>query len=203
MNTRKYWKMVLRNAGAKTLSHIVQKLLGGMVISAIAIYVQYRLNIRSLSDTCKMLSSVSIGPVVVGAFFFIKNLIVEPALLYTEPPKRTPAQQHSYEQAKAALGELGSTAVLVLRHLRTLGELTFIALDQGSPGPPFTQSAPAEGMTLIDTCLCLEACASKSLVSRVYRRVGMSPSHSYQVTYIDYRIAEGMKDALDELLYTA
>jgi low affinity Fe/Cu permease len=76
--------MVLRNARAKTFTHVVQRLLIGLVISVIAAFVQYLLKLRNLSDTWKIVISVLTGPIFVGAYFFVKNLIREPALLHTE-----------------------------------------------------------------------------------------------------------------------
>jgi hypothetical protein len=203
MDAWPYWKMVARSARAKTLVHIVQKLLIGLVISMTAALAQYLLKLRSLSDTWKIVISVVTGPVVVGAFFFVKNLIAEPALIYAEKPKRTPAQQHYYDEARAALEMIGQDAITVLRHLTTHGELTFIMRPSGSSGPPYAQSPLASGMNLMETYMCLEKCAYKSLVSPVHRHVSLGPNQPYPATYIDYHIAEGMKEAIGELLYPA
>jgi hypothetical protein len=118
------------------------------------------------------------------------------------PPKRTLSEEHHYNEAKAALETLGAKAIVLLRHLKKHGELTFIAPQSiGSPGPPYTQSPLPEGLNVNETYVCLGDCARKSLVTPVHRTVSLGPNYTYPAIYIDYRIAEGMKEALDELLY--
>jgi len=108
-------------------------------------------------------------------------------------PKRSPSEQHHYEQAKAALDELGLPAAIVLRHLEKHGQLIY---RQRGPSPP----APAN-MTAQEMQSWLDRCVARDLVT---------PSHEWKATggvthkieEKTYQIAPGMKAALDELLYS-
>ncbi len=118
------------------------------------------------------------------------------------PPKRTPQQQHYYDQAKTALEELGENERIVLKHLKNHGKITLMAPPPGVGGPPSVQSPLPHGMSPKDAYESLESCVAKSLVSREYRDVTISPNHPHPNRYMDYHIAEGMKAGLEELLYS-
>jgi hypothetical protein len=111
------------------------------------------------------------------------------------PPKRTPAEQHAYDAATAALKEFGESRRDIekaLRHLRMRETWTYSSA-------PVNTSAP-EGMTIQDFRVYLNLCAGKSLVT-----VNQGEKHqagSYWVYDEVFSIAPGMKAALDELLYT-
>lgn len=98
-------------------------------------------------------------------------------------PKRTAAEQHHYEKAKAALDKLGTDAVKALRHLQTQGKLTF-----GFYNP---QAIP-EAMTGEQLHNVYRACAVEGLVSQ------QEHTGSGERTF---EIAPTMVNALNELLY--
>jgi hypothetical protein len=58
---------------------------------------------------------------------------------------------------------------------------------------------PQEGITPREAYECLERCAAKSLVSLAHTSI--PTGGPYAVNEITYRIAEGVKEAVDELLY--
>jgi hypothetical protein len=194
--------MVCGRAIKEAFSHARNKLLLGFVVAILATALQYALKLRGLTDSEKIAISLMGSAVVVMVGSFVWNLVRIPAMLYVEPPKRTPSNEHHYQEAKAALDELGAKAAVVLRHLKKHGQLTFNAPPPGVQGPPSSQSALPEGTTANETYASLEDCVRKSLVSHFFRTETIGP-HQYGVTYIDFRIAEGMKDALDELLYAS
>jgi len=118
------------------------------------------------------------------------------------PPKRTSSEQHHYDEAKMALTELGENSRIILRHVKKLGKLILLAPPPVVPGIPSPQSPLPKGMSPKDAYESLEKCVEKSLLSREFRHVPISPNHQYPNTYIDYHIAEGMKEVLDDLLYS-
>jgi hypothetical protein len=118
-------------------------------------------------------------------------------------PLRSPGGQQRYEEAVESLGRLGRNAVTVLRHLNKHGLLTIIAPPVGSYGPPGSESPLPISFSPTQTFECLESCARESLVTRSQRTVHLTPNQPYPVIYLDYKIAEGMKEALDELLYVS
>lgn len=100
-------------------------------------------------------------------------------------PKRTAAEEQKYAEAKTALSKFGDAGIVALRHLEKHGTLTFTAL--ADPSIPI-------GMNARDLQAILAACAIDSLVTRetIHKSGG--------IDYV-YKIAPGMKAALDELLY--
>ena len=157
--------------------------------------VQYLLKLRSLSDTWKIVISLVIGPTVVGMYFFVKNILIESAMLCTEKPTRTPLEQQHFADAKAAIeqfGEFRQDIETALRHLRKYEILTF----SGYHSPPLPK-----GMSAKNLRENLNLCVAESLVTQMLgelRSDGPYPVHDEI-----YTIAPGMKTALDELLYPA
>jgi hypothetical protein len=119
------------------------------------------------------------------------------------PPKRTPSEEHHYREAKTALEDLGPDAIALLRHLKKHGTITFTAPPMGSSGHPITQTPLPKAMGQNDVYNGLQRCVSKSLVSPTHQAGSIDPGQPYPPTYICFRIAEGMKEVLDELLYPA
>lgn len=107
-------------------------------------------------------------------------------------PKRSPSEQHHYEQAKAALDELGPTAAIVLRHLEKHGRLIY---RQRGPSPPVPADMNAEQMRA-----ALDRCIAKDLATRSHEWVPTG-GVTHKIEETTYQIAPGMKAALDELLY--
>ena len=118
-------------------------------------------------------------------------------------PLRSPGGQQRYEEAVESLGRLDRNAIAVLRHLNKHGLLTLVAPSVGSHGPPGSESPLPINFSPTQTFECLESCARESLVTRSQRTLHLTPNHPYPVIYLDYKIAEGMKEALDELLYVS
>jgi hypothetical protein len=100
-----------------------------------------------------------------------------------EKPKRTSAEQHDYDRAKAALQRFGKKAVIALRHLRTHGALIF-----GS----FNPILPA-GLTRDETVWAYNACAGEGLVTRADN----TPKYGEAT----FAISPRMGNVLEELLY--
>jgi hypothetical protein len=185
--------MVAPMAAKGMLSHARQKIILGVVMATLATILQYALHVRSLGDTEKIALSLlgSATVVMLGSFFY--NLIQIPATLYIDPKKkiaRTPSEQHHYEQAKAALKELGESAVMMLRYLKVHRRLTFRA--SGPPPLP-------DGMDLKIALSLLEQCVGKMLVTRDQKMVDTGATYPSFETI--YEIAPGMTTVLDELLY--
>jgi signal transduction histidine kinase len=128
---------------------------------------------------------------VVGRDLTIRNLEKEIGTLSSKA-QRSPSEQHYYEQAKAALEDLDTTAGIVLRHLKKHGQLIF---RQYGPFPPL----PA-GMNAEETRSWLDRCVARDLATRNHDRKETGGIR-HSVEEITYQIAPGMKAALDELLY--
>lgn len=58
----------------------------------------------------------------------------------SEKPMRSPAEEHKYAVAKAALDELGQGAVTVLRHLKIHGTVTIKQQGEIQPWPPLRRT---------------------------------------------------------------
>lgn len=101
-------------------------------------------------------------------------------------PKRTPAEEHHFAQAKAALQRIGPDGIEVLRHLHRAGSMTF-----GNMAPPLPPGMTRDGVQQILN-LCWQ---QHGLVTREESR------HGLHIDYV-YKIAQGMQKALDELLFS-
>ena len=77
-----YWKTVLRSVLAGTFSHVRNKLLLGLVLSMIALGLQYLLRVRSWSDSEKIAISLVGSAVIVMIGSFIKHLVTVPASIH-------------------------------------------------------------------------------------------------------------------------
>ena len=103
-------------------------------------------------------------------------------------PKRTPAEEHQLAVARAGLDSFGEyaaeCAIPVLRHLMSHGVLTF-----GFYDPPLPQR-----MNAVDVRTTLLALVNLDLVTR---EQGLKPGTSAD----SFKIAPGMRAALEELLY--
>ena len=102
-------------------------------------------------------------------------------------PKRTVAEEHHYAEAQLALTKLGEDGAVALRHLATHEALTFAALVD----PPIPKGMSARALHEI-----LALCVAENLATcQTVKNPG-------GIDYI-YKIAPGMKSALDDLLYAA
>ncbi len=117
------------------------------------------------------------------------------------PPKRSPEQDKKLAEVKAAANEIGTEALMVLRHLETHVKIMFrTSLGSSTPEPHAASQLP-EGMDSRRTRSCLERCANKQLVSHFQETI--TSGGIYPITQDTYSIAEGMRDAVRELLFPA
>lgn len=184
MDVRPYWKLALRQILPATISHWQAKALASLMISLLQLFIQFRLHIRTWSDTGKMALSFGVSAAAVLVVSFVWNVIKVPAAMYVEPKKRTAKEEQHFREAKAALEKVGPDAETLLRHLEKHGSLTF-----GQANPPLPT-----GMNYRDTRAFLHLCVDEGLatVVQTMQPGGLEPTYS---------IAPGMKSALDELLY--
>src|ERR1039458_3251476 len=84
MDSLAYWISVLGKILIATFSHWRRKVLLGLVITMIALIVQYGLHLRSLTDTEKFGLSFIVASVVVIIGSFFKHLFLVPPALYRE-----------------------------------------------------------------------------------------------------------------------
>jgi len=194
MDTATYWKMVGRSAVKGTLSHFRQKLAAGLVMATLATIVQYALNVRSLSDTEKIVVSVLSSTTAVAIGSFIWNLIRIPAGLYIEPQRRTPLQQAYFDLVRANLENQDPQTAVVLRHLRMATSIVTGMHD--APNFP-------SGVGQADFMRILKALADSGVV---YSQTSWDGSeYSSPLASVNPRTVwttpPGMEAVLDDLLY--
>jgi hypothetical protein len=83
-----YWRSVLGAAARNTLSHARQKIVLGLSLSLIAFAFQYFLNLRTWSDTQKVIVSLLGAAFLVMLGSFLKHVLLEPAAIHREQRQR-------------------------------------------------------------------------------------------------------------------
>ena len=197
----RYWKSAAIEARRRTLTHALQKILTGVVLSMLATGAQFALSLRGLSDSAKIVISLLGSAVLVMVGSFLKNLILVPpsiheeqeAKLYelktqlvaaTEKPKRDPAAEYHIQLAKDGIENIGPAAVPLLRYLMIHGTLTF-----GRYDPPLP-----EGINARDLHAFLQVAVKYQLATTRHQDQPGGKEESFE-------IAPGMSAALKQLLY--
>jgi hypothetical protein len=126
----------------------------------------------------------------------IQKLQDENQQLSSKPP--IAAKPRYYDEARAALEELGNTSAIILRFLEKHGKVAVRPPTGGTIFQPYMVPPPPAGTTPREAYESLQRCVAKFLVT---------PSESiiqtgglYPITEVTYQIATGMKDALALLL---
>lgn len=205
MNALPYWKLVLRKVLAATISHARNKILLGSALAMLALIIQYWLNIRAWGDTEKIALSLVAAAVVVLFVSFVSGLVTVPAAMYTEPGKRTAAEEYHYQKAQAFLAIRGPEFFDILRHLKTRGNIMF----RGELEPSLPPGIAASHATEILRELEVEGIVKSQDLTPPFTPYDSRNPTGRLVAQIQrlhdmkivWTVAPGFEAVLDELLY--
>jgi len=111
-----YYGLVLRRAAGDTSFFNVPKIVGSVVVSLVALVLQWQIGVRPLPVTLQIMITVVAAYVVVALIAFAANLLATPARLYHEQETRiTALEEHVARHENAGARARRVLAPLVKR----------------------------------------------------------------------------------------